>query len=130
MNPTTLTALKASIEHWKRMRDSDTQYEKPYSTYCALCSLFIDKDCRGCPVREATHTNRCQDSPYNAAEIAWHRYYMPEEYEREDQEGALKTWREAAQKEIDFLESLIPIEEQLRDSIVLEQAKKDQAVLP
>lgn len=129
MNPTTLKALKASIEHWKRMRDSDTRKEKPYSTYCALCCLFISNNCLGCPVRDATRLSGCHGSPYNAAEIAWHRHYMAEET-NQGEPYLKKVWREAAQKEIDFLESLIPLEEQLKDSIALEQAKKETTSLP
>src|SRR4051812_14473195 len=113
MNPTTLKALKASIEHWKRMRDSDTQYEKPYSTYCDLCGLFLQNCCQGCPVREATCQRICKGSPYHTAYIAWHRYFEPEEIDLDYfEKGRLKRmWREASQKEIDFLESLIPLEE-------------------
>ncbi len=51
MEAKTLTALKASIEHWRRMETGTTANdEEPYGQDCALCQLFVELNCEGCPV--------------------------------------------------------------------------------
>lgn len=105
MNPETLTALKESIAHWKRMRDNPDCGETPGWTDCAFCSLFAHgpekkKWCEDCPIREATDLPACGGTPYCKAESAFRRL--------QDGVGTLQDWQEAAQAEIDFLEGLLP----------------------
>lgn len=49
MDAKTVTALKQSIAHWKRMRAYARGFktETPSAEYCALCKLF---DCSECPL--------------------------------------------------------------------------------
>lgn len=98
METTTLNALKASIEKWKSIRDGNEIYAGPNN--CPLCKLFYsDGDCIECPVRTHTGKRACADTPIN-------------EWEAWDIEQVV-TLEEAAlaQKEIDFLESLLPKED-------------------
>ena len=103
-------ALRQSINHWKRMRNFTKKEalegnEKPYSSHCALCIEYLYKydeanqQCTGCPVREKTGEISCIDSPYLAAEAAWADWLVYGD-------GTKKQWQAAADKEIDFLESL------------------------
>ena len=72
MSPETLAALKDSIAHWTRLAEGKRlEGEQPGWRHCALCSLFIGPFCVGCPVREATGTDSCEDTPYPAAAKAW-----------------------------------------------------------
>lgn len=99
MNDKTLQALRASIAHWERMRDGTTN-EEPVSDECALCQRFkpncvnLETD-ELCPVFNATLHRGCHGTPFNDAYDAfyWH-----------DRER----WKRAAQREIDFLKSLLP----------------------
>ncbi len=52
MDADTLTALQASIAHWEEnsLAESPVQ-ELTSADACALCELFMDNDCSGCPVR-------------------------------------------------------------------------------
>jgi hypothetical protein len=112
MNPKALKALKASIHHWRE----NVAAERPEGValgpdYCALCRAFqlpfsADSDrvfpCNGCPVKMRTGRERCNGTPYEAAEDAHTAWYVTEgHYERDG-------WREVAQAELDFLISLLP----------------------
>ena len=101
----TLSALRKSIAHWRRLatgtqkKDEDTS-----SDYCALCTKFLDENmrCKGCPVAETTGWAMCRGTPYAAA---------AEEYSApRDRLGMPQTkeFLEAAQRELRFLESLLP----------------------
>ena len=96
-------ALEASIKHWQENvaavtpDDASTNGED-----CALCDLFFEYDCIGCPVRERTGEEDCLDSPYHLANNAYGEWYF---HNDEDSKAA---WRKAAQAELDFLISLRP----------------------
>lgn len=109
MNPETKEALQKSIEHWKRMRDNPSKDEAPGPETCALCQKFIDLDCVGCPVSEYIEESGCNNTPYGKAERAFW-YYLDDDSATAPKERRLQRWKEAAQKEIDFLESLLPDE--------------------
>lgn len=96
-NELTINAVKDSISHWEQMRDERNCGEVPDASFCALCDLF-NNDCRQCPVMIVTGETDCVDTPFYEARIAF-------------EEGSDEVWREAAQKEIDFLKSLLPEEE-------------------
>lgn len=108
MNKKTLTALKASIQHW----EDNVAATEPYQvaagpSSCALCRLFHPwystsnkNDCKGCPVHTKTGSSFCIDTPHSAttrAIVSWcvSKAYWP-------------AWQKAAQAELDFLKSLLP----------------------
>ena len=98
MDAKTLTALKESIEHWRRLADgTNRKGEETGPRSCALCMAFaVGRDsinkCDGCPVSVKTGMKDCRNTPYYAAEAVF---------------GA-PTFRAAARKELEFLESLLP----------------------
>lgn len=95
MDEKTLEALKDAIALWERIRD-DPDFEEG-DEKCPLCKVFFgDYDrrnthCVGCPIYDRTGLTKCHDTPYY-------------DYEDGDTEGA--------QREIDFLRSLLPEEEE------------------
>lgn len=96
MNAKTLKALKASIRHWERMKKKrDSLKESPKSSHCPLCQITDPYSCEGCPVYEKTRSENCLDTPWVTANKVFYH-------------GTNKEWRIAAQKEIDFLKSLLP----------------------
>ena len=100
MDAKTLTALKESIEHWRRMEDgSQKRRESPSAEQCALCNIFNaprTPQCIGCPVMEQTGLSLCNETPFIDA------------YEAFLKTGISPTFRAAAKKEREFLESLLP----------------------
>lgn len=94
MNAKTLTALRGSITKWERIVAGTGTNEG--SANCPLCQTFclpIDdsaKKCQGCPVQEKTGEQHCDDTPY---------------YDYVENETT-----ENAQRELDFLCSLLPPE--------------------
>lgn len=104
MDNKTLAALKASIQHW----DDNAQAETPGEASadaddCALCGLYLKRDCSGCPVAEKTGKECCHGSPYSAAHSALCDW--------DDGTGDGGTFRAAATAERDFLISLLPGDE-------------------
>lgn len=104
MDNETLIALKASIKHWeknvaaKRRIDAST-----VAKACALCCMFeiSDGSCAGCPVRNVSGQGGCNGTPFwdaSDAYDAWSRGL-----------GTRDEWRKAAQAELDFLKSLLPV---------------------
>lgn len=103
MNPTTLQALCESIEHWTRLATGTRKScEFVGVKDCALCQLFYTgyspNSCVGCPVMQATKQRFCKNSPYKDASKASYFGYNSVEF------------KEAAQRELDFLKSLLPPE--------------------
>jgi hypothetical protein len=75
---TTGEALQHSIAHWLENEQALSLDDVSiYAPSCALCQLFIDKGCEGCPVFIATGEGECRDSPYSAAHrayLVWHSF--------------------------------------------------------
>lgn len=102
MTPQALVALKESIEHWKRVVASPLT-EKIGPEECALCKLFLlNKNgllhsCRGCPIYASTGQQFCNGTPYDTcANYMYIRNFH---------------FLIHAQRELDFLISLLPPEE-------------------
>jgi hypothetical protein len=62
-------ALKLCIRKWKyivRYYENAGQafLDDGGSWTCALCALFLDASCEGCPVRAKTGLAECKDTPY------------------------------------------------------------------
>jgi hypothetical protein len=115
MNPLTIKEkniklLLASIEHWKRMHDDiETCLQKgeiPDGKNCPLCNEYgyiNNKDCKGCPIYEKAGS--CRNTPYEGAIEAFKRYQGAPKW------TPIKEWKEAASREIQFLQDMIQREE-------------------
>lgn len=107
MDRETYDALQASIRHW----EANVAAEEPHDVAvkgnaCALCHLFVidyGGNCKGCPVREATGWAHCDGTP-------WHRAADAAQYWRDypNARGGRAEFRQAAQRELDFLRALVP----------------------
>lgn len=93
MDTKTLEALRGSIRKWEKIVDG-TEMDRGLDN-CPLCRIFHgvfrtdDKyGCFGCPVAEAVYDTCCEGTPYN-------------DYNR-------TPTKENAQRELDFLISLLP----------------------
>ena len=62
MEKETLKALKESILKWHNIVYKNG--EDYGSDNCALCNLFWDYDCIGCPIKEHTSEPYCSGTPY------------------------------------------------------------------
>ncbi len=126
MDDRTLTALKASIEHWQENESALRVGDASISAGdCALCRMFrtdcMDQ-CKGCPVAEATGDILCKFSPYEEASEAYHDWFDVAGWDMwSDRYWLTSTnhkfivcWRArenfllAARDERQFLESLLP----------------------
>jgi hypothetical protein len=110
MHKETLKALKASIAKWnynatvKNLEDVLLGVEN-----CPLCALFHANSCVGCPVWEKTEDELCESTPYPYAKDMLERYFSA--IGHGDSNGWEKEFREEAELEVLFLESLLPKEE-------------------
>lgn len=107
MDKRTREALEASIKHWQDNVAAETHLDADTGwRSCDLCLLFYNSDCEGCPVHRKTGKDACKGSPYGKASDALYRWELgPDIAERKS------AFRAAAQKELDFLISLRPVEE-------------------
>lgn len=98
MNEETLTALKDSIRRWR-----DCVEARTFISNCALCHRFTgrddEEDCEGCPVMKRTGKPVCQGTPF---------YEALDAHLHDDR----KLFVFFAEKELAFLESLLPEGEQ------------------
>lgn len=101
MHPATLTALLASIAKWEaNAKVSSFSKAEIFNDTCALCDLFYDEGCRGCPVAEETGNPCCEGSPWSVVLRIWESCL---------EEMDLESFREASAKEAAFLTSLLPL---------------------
>lgn len=102
MDKRTAEALEASIKHWQENVVAETPGNASIDTDdCALCKVFFEGDCRGCPIQAATGDEYCWGTPYEEARELFNEW--------EGRPHGVRTrglWRVAAQKELDFLISL------------------------
>lgn len=113
MEQRALKALKGSIRKWEKIV-AGTGRDKGGDN-CPLCLEFNDRFsqepvCEGCPVYEKTGKTLCDNSPYDE----WLRLvHAPQ---RQQNPGGFKVEnakeKRAAQKELDFLRSLLPIQQE------------------
>jgi hypothetical protein len=96
-----MKALEESIEHWK----DNVALAKSGKLigisprFCALCLLFLNGRCVGCPVFKRTGQLYCRGTPYDKA--AFLREYLFQGKES-DRRGLIQ----ACEEEVAFLESL------------------------
>jgi len=103
VNKTTLEALKKSIEKWEKIVAEEG--EDRGGENCALCELFAEDECVGCPVYAKTGKTDCKGTPYKD----WHEHQRDHFYELEEPLVVrCPKCKEIAQKEVEFLKSLLP----------------------
>ncbi len=96
---------KMCVSHWKRMLKLTVAQirwcdEVPNVSNCAFCDRYAwEYFCVGCPVYEETGDTNCDGSPYQAAADLYFGI-------QGEDHAKIKTFRKAAQKEIEFLEGL------------------------
>lgn len=110
MDNETLDALKGSIEHkWAPIVETTTALDNGRMN-CNLCTVFLEKDCNGCPVKETTGHEGCDFTPYmewrahQQAHIRGEDYVDTNFHRREGCEECLRL----ATNELIFLKSLLP----------------------
>ena len=110
MDADTLTALRASIAKWRANVTADRpQRVLIHASDCPLCKIYLRGDlrppgyCTACPVRERTGHDGCEQTPWMEASstlCGWRQFH--------DDDQHRDRWRAAAQREVDFLISLLP----------------------
>ena len=99
MEQKTLEALKESIMHWEHFANGEREDDETIGPDdCALCDLFFDNRCAGCPIAENTGQEVCAGTPYRGA-ADW--IHGSGDYDSSE-------FRAAAQKELDYLILLLP----------------------
>jgi len=105
MDAKTETALRASIKHWEENVAAATPEEASTEPGdCALCHKFCRDyydHCVGCPIFEKTGMKFCDGTPYEDAYSALRDWTDGRVYDE-------SAFRAAAQRELDFLRSLLP----------------------
>ena len=100
MDNRTLTALRASIAKWRRnARIKDLDEARVDTDSCPLCTLFVGNNCVGCPVAKQAGMLYCKGTPYIEASNAYVNDNLP-------------AFHAAAEAEVAFLTSLLPVEAQ------------------
>jgi hypothetical protein len=107
MDEATRTALEESIAHWRDIVDGWS--DDMSAGACALCRKFrTQASCGACPVALKVSADYCANTPY--AEVNFYKVLML----GAPSPGNEKAFRAAAQKELEFLESLRDPDEALR----------------
>lgn len=96
MDERTLEALRGSIAKWEGIVAGTVRNEG--SSNCPLCQLYINDNCKGCPVFREARIGACRDTPFEV-------YIVEAVVNGRRSPSALK----AAQAEVDFLRSLLPV---------------------
>lgn len=101
MTPETAAALEASIAHWEANAVAETPEDASVDGRdCALCELFYDERCVGCPVRAETGEIECYLTPFYEAATAKRIWgYSPSDNTRD-------AFHAAARAEVEFLKGL------------------------
>lgn len=109
-----LTALDASIKHWHKneMADFPSSWLIGIAE-CALCVIFWNFGCVGCPIRAATGIGSCRSTPYSRVNRALDDWKAV--YEHPSNDSSDDSWnyllmqtkfRNAAREETKFLRNL------------------------
>jgi len=110
MNKETLAALNGSIRKWKKIVEG-TEVDRGTDN-CPLCQMFHrrriafqrDSACDGCPVKNKSGEMYCESTPY----IEWGNHHAIKHGSASTIIKNCPTCKELAQKELDFLRSLLP----------------------
>jgi len=104
MDKETLEALKKSIEKWEKIvmeKGKDLGFLN-----CALCKLFVEDECVDCPVYIKTGRRSCRGTPYEN----WAHHQANNHFDEFSEAYTVECpkCKELAQKELEFLKSLLP----------------------
>ena len=106
MEKETLEALKGSIWKWEKIVEGTGRDEGV--TNCPLCTIFYfnKEHCKDCPVYIKTGLSGCDGTPYEEwdKEVEW--------ITNVGKKAATAKQKAAAQREVDFLKSLLPKEDE------------------
>lgn len=91
-------ALRESIRHWRANTFGAFEGRGPFD--CALCRLYLQEMCKGCPVFAFTGNPGCVGTPYS-------RSASPKRVVHADSTFGMSDLRSASQEELDFLEMLL-----------------------
>lgn len=113
MDAPTLEALKKSIAHWdENAKATDPDKVSVIAEACALCDLFYEDQCHGCPVSKWTGQAECQGTPWVKAYSKHHEWkQLAGTPNKERIAVAARRFRLTAEAEAEFLRSLLPPEE-------------------
>jgi len=96
-------ALEKSIEKWERIVDGDLEF----GADCALCELYFDSGCEGCPVGypwcDSTPHTEVRNIINGTSELDW--MYTLNKVKRVDPDNAI-ILEKLAKEEVKFLKSL------------------------
>lgn len=106
--------LEKCIEEWtKKLKADDILDVKMGAVACPLCKVYIssidpeeDEACHGCPIREYTGHAGCMNTPYERAVHMYTDFMYEAQEEREIPEQDMDQFKDACQKEIDFLQEV------------------------
>lgn len=101
-------ALEESIEHWNRLAnapDALAAIEEGISgENCALCTVYAEDRCSGCPVANHTGFIECRNSPYFDARRIFNDMRFIVKEKRGPAHGEhVDAFTECAGKELKFL---------------------------
>lgn len=103
MDAKTERALRASVRKWKKIAAGDMGSDGAEN--CPLCKLFLDNDCRGCPVFQLTRKQWCESTPYDV----WQVLPASDTTTADDGERVnTEVSRRVAEAEHSFLKALLP----------------------
>lgn len=97
MDIKTAEALEESIKKWEDIA-AGTGVDLGKRN-CALCGLFWDNDCVGCPVFKITGFTGCRETPYT-------KFMFSVRDSGSGRQAKTEEEKELAQREVDFLKSL------------------------
>lgn len=101
MNKKTLAALRGSIKKWEGIVKGIVIDEGEYN--CPLCQLFNTihgNKCKGCPIHKKVKLLWCRGTPY--------RRFSNHNCVCDKNPRVCKTHKRLAEKELEFLKSLLP----------------------
>jgi len=106
MDAKTLKALKGSIAKWEKIA-SGVGSDKGTGN-CPLCKIFYAAGCEDCPVFMQTGETDCWDTPFRE----WSGLGEPDTSgkltDKNGKRALTDHAKSIAQREVDFLESLLP----------------------
>ena len=105
MTPETRKALKGSIKKWEKIVKSTKAVDKGKKN-CPLCSLFFQRYCGGCPVKESMGEEYCVGTPYATWCMHQEEYHMA--YIDLSRHPNCPDCLRLAKAELEFLKGLLP----------------------
>lgn len=102
MEKRTLRALNSAIKKWEGIVAKEEIDLGQLN--CQLCELFADKDCKGCPVNDATKHKGCANTPYQK----WLNHHEKAHKQYNCLVIQCKICERYAKQEVAFLKSLRP----------------------